>query len=118
MINILVSESEAIDYLAILNVKMNVLNGKSKKNYEDQYKFLVKQLDKTKLDEILSSEEYEELYLSNHILWRIIDDIRQNKNQMTAKELDDYNTRRWLAKKQLQEKFFKEPLKEVKVFYE
>ena len=117
-VNIRVSGGEGIDYLSILNVKMNVLNGPSKKNYEDQYRFLAEQLGKVKLDLILGSEEYKELYEANNHLWIVIDDIRQDKIEMTAKNLDSQNTRRWVAKKKLQEKFFNEPFREVKVFYD
>ena len=115
MIELLVDEAYAFDYLAILDVK-NTLHPSVKKNetYNECCNHLSSQVDN--FDEIVSSQEYQELFEINKITFFLIDEMRCG-NEITAKQIDDANIERFNKKKNLQNKFFINKLREEKILY-
>jgi len=112
-INLKVDIAYAIDFLSILEVKLNKLNDKvSLSNFNDQKKFLSNQIDFCLFEQILNSQEYKELYETNKIIWESIDLIKTGN--ITAKHIDDLNYQRWILKNKLQSKFFNHTTSEQK----
>src|SRR3990167_4407291 len=97
-----------IDELAIINIKINTSSGlpkqKSKENFERLSKELKEQIGENKLREILSSEEYKDLYDSNLLVFNLIDQAKLDIG--LAKDTDVANYDRFLKKAALQKKFF------------
>lgn len=113
MINLLVDEAYAFDYLSILQVKQDQYpSQKNLKALNECLSYLEKQCDI--FETVLSSEEYKNLIDINTITFNLIDILRSGRN-ITAKEIDDANMTRYYKKKKLQEKFFHEPLTEEKI---
>ena len=103
----------AIDFLSILEVKLNKLNDKiSLDNFNYQKGFLSNQINFDLFNQILNSEEYKELYEANKMIWESIDLIKTG--QITAKYVDDLNYKRWILKNKLQSKFFNHHTSEQK----
>jgi hypothetical protein len=102
MINLLVDECYAFDYLAILEVKKNK-NAKNLHNWQQCKNHLELQLI-TLFDTIINSEEYKKLYEANEKTFDAVEKARYDL--ISAKEVDDCNGKRFIAKKELQEKFF------------
>lgn len=108
----MLDESVAFDMLAILMVK--TLNGLPA---GDEYQSLDTQI-RTQLGtdavwEILDSPEYHDLLSANRLVFECVG--KAKTDQITAKEVDAANHRRYLAKKALQTKFWpKSPLRELK----
>jgi hypothetical protein len=113
MINLLVDEAYAFDYLAILEVKKNLYCSEQKENTHNECKqFLLNQLKNFK--EIIISKEYKDLYDINLFTFNLIDKLREGK-EITALEIDNANMERFYKKKALQDKFFTNPLTEEKI---
>lgn len=103
MINLLVDEAFAFDYLAILAVK--IANGICDiEDLDDCMENLMDQLGIFEVSEILCSQEYIDLSEANAKTFRAVEKARYG--EITAKEVDDCNMERYNAKKALQEKFF------------
>lgn len=105
MISILVDESYAYDYLSILTVKSKKL--KTNKALETRDKcneFIMEQVGDDKHLEILSSNEFISLFNANSETFDGVEKARYG--QISAKELDDLNMKRYNCKVLLQNKFF------------
>lgn len=113
MILLPVDEAYAFDYLAILQIKNND-NLLDDKIYYYIIKKIKKQIGIVKYEAIIKSKEYKELLASNKVVFKNVDLARQNK--ISAFKLDKSNFKRYLAKKKIQQKFFKSNLFEVKKY--
>jgi len=107
MINIEVDEGYAFDYLSIQEVKMTE-NKRGEEiflaNYLHCYQFLLDQCGEVIFYKIVNSDFYNDLLKVNEKLFNYV--IQARNNECTAKEVDDTNNERYLAKKALREKFF------------
>ena len=115
MINLLVDEAYALDYLAILYVKQQKSPSVDKiETYTTCYRLLSQQL--CNFSEIINSVEYKNLVNSNKYTFELIDKLRKNQT-VSAKEIDDANIDRYTQKVNLQKEFFpNSPIKETKIF--
>jgi hypothetical protein len=108
MLNLKVDEAYAFDYLSILEIKKN----KTKNNFNNWincFNDLKNQLDHQLFDEIIKSEEYKCMIAANSNTFDAVEKARYG--QISAKEVDDYNMKRYKVKIKLQNKFF--PTKKV-----
>jgi hypothetical protein len=113
MINLLVDEAYAFDYLSILEIKSNkngdkIVYNHCKENITSQvglYQFL----------EIESSKEYKELLEANLNTFNLVDAVKSNPCLGT--EVDKSNYERFLKKQALQKKFFDSIGSEIKIGY-
>ena len=113
MINLLVDEAYAFDYLSILQIKLANNPSVSKKNtYIECKQHLQSQLHN--FEKIVSSKEYYDLLISNQSTFDLIDQLRSGK-KVTAKEIDDANMDRYYKKQALQNAFFNSSMKEEKI---
>jgi len=104
MINILVDECYAFDYLSILEVKKNVDQTKNFKQWKECFDYLKNQIPSI-FDQAISSPEYNDLYKSNLRTFDAVAKARSGGN-ITAKEVDDCNMERYNSKMAFQAKFF------------
>jgi|7_EtaG_2_1085326.scaffolds.fasta_scaffold04291_4 hypothetical protein len=112
-IKILVDIAYALDMLSILEVKREVVDDpRVEKEYTSLYKDISAQSD-GKMDEIMASAEYRELYDSNRRVFEAVGEAKEDK--VKASEVDRLNTGRWSAKNKLQKRFFNSVTDEVKV---
>jgi hypothetical protein len=102
MINLLVDEAYAFDYLSILQVKKEIDN-KNEKAWKNCRDYLNIQL-QDKFEEIINSTEYSELLLCNKLTFDAVEKARYGS--ITAKEVDECNMQRYHKKVSLQAKFF------------
>ena len=115
MINLIVDEGYAFDYLSILEVKKNLYPSESKiKSYRDCADFLRSQLPHSLFEDIISSQEYNNLYKANETTFNLVD-IARNNGPVTAKQVDDANMERFYKKEKLQKTFFSTGLVEEKI---
>lgn len=106
MINLLVDEAYAFDYLAILNVKnIRYPNKKNERNLQDCIVYLTNQIGYGDMNIMIHSIEYTDLVDINKKTFDLIDGLREGKN-ISAKEIDDANMDRYYKKKAFQERFF------------
>lgn len=117
MIYLKVNEAYAFDFLAILQIKFEIDPINNSENYNDCLLEIKKQINNNgEFDNIISSQEYKNLYLINKKTFEAVDLAKQEK--VSAKYVDECNYERFLAKKALQEKFFaKNEYKEKKIGY-
>jgi len=119
MINILVDESYAFDYLAILEVKhkMDPTNKDKESNFIKCLNHLKDQInDEALVESIINSKEYRECYNTNYITFLAVDDAKIDK--VKASYVDKCNYKRYIAKQKIQEKFFNNKITEIKTGYE
>ncbi len=115
MINISVPESYAIDYLSILEVKLDKENTSTNEiNYMKCLVDISNQIENLHI--ILKSHEYANLYEANLNIFTAIEHIHKGK-RMSAKELDSLNYERFKAKQVIQKKYFDNVPGEVKIGY-
>lgn len=115
MINLIVDEAYAFDYLSILEIKKN----KKSDSYEPWlqcYKNLQDQFDNEKWLSMIYSKEYKEMLKANELTFEAVD--KAKNNEVTAKYVDHCNYMRFLAKQNFQKKFFSSDLSESKIGYE
>lgn len=113
MINLLVDEAYAFDYLSILEVKKDLTNDNQKEEAFTLCKtFLSDQLEN--FDTVYSSKEYKNLYDINKKTFDLVD-LARNNGEVTAKQVDDANMERFYRKRDLQAKFFSTALVESKI---
>ena len=105
MINLLVDEAYAFDYLAILKVKKSKL-------YETILNELNYELDVGLIEDILKSKEFSDMVDANQKVFNCVELARYGN--ITAKELDNANMGRHHAKVALQKKYFETELTETK----
>jgi len=115
MINLLVDEAYAFDYLSILEIKKNK-NPKNYGNWFSCYTYLQNQFDNNKWTSMISSLEYKEMIKANQSTFEAVD--KAKNNLVTAKDVDFCNYQRHLAKQKFQQKFFNSNLSETKIGYE
>ena len=109
MINLLVDEAYAFDYLSILYIKTS----KSKdgvNTFEQCANVLKKQL--PNYIEIISSKEYQNLVEANQITFDAVEKARYS--EISAKEVDNANMLRHKRKIELQNRFFNSTIVEYK----
>jgi len=112
MINLLVDEAYAFDYLSILGIKKTI-NSQNQTMYLECLDNLSKQIDEKIFFQILSSSEYMNLLLTNQEVFDAVEQARYGN--ISAKEVDEKNMKRHKAKQQLQNKFFSShPIREFK----
>lgn len=105
MITILVDEGYAYDYLAILAVKHKKLNSqKTLDAISLCNKHILDQVGDDKHIEILQSQEFKNLVDINSETFDAVEKARYG--EISAKEVDDLNMKRYHCKVALQEKFF------------
>jgi hypothetical protein len=105
MITILVDEGYAYDYLAILQVKNKKNN--SQKTLDARSlcnEHILDQVGDDKHIEILQSQEFKNLVDINSQTFDAVEKARYG--QISAKEVDDLNMKRYHCKVALQNKFF------------
>ena len=103
MINLLVSEAYALDYLSILQIKAK----RKVVALSDVTPILMQlftEIGKDKLIDIMSSRIYLDLYKVNEELFDAMNGAP--KDEVKASEIHRLNTARFNAKKALQDKFF------------
>lgn len=108
MINLEVDEGYAFDYLAILAVKKERIDGQREKFHECA-RNLRMQVGRDLWDVIVASEEYENLIEENRKTFDAVDQARYGS--IGAKEVDECNMKRYQAKVAFQKRFF--PQKEI-----
>lgn len=105
MISIPVDEAYAYDYLAILAVKTRKFKTKASIAAFDQcYDSIVGQVGQELHASIMKSDEYFNLFYTNQETFDAVEKARYG--QISAKEVDDLNMKRYSAKIALQNKFF------------
>lgn len=102
MINLLVDEAYAFDYLAILEVKKEFDND-NEKAWKECREYLKIQL-QDQFEKIINSQEYFNLLICNRLTFLAVEKARYGT--ITAKEVDDCNMQRYHKKKEFQTKFF------------
>ena len=103
MITLKVDEAYAFDYLAILEVKKN--NDELQAGaWLDCIKNLSSQFDNEKWQELLNSVEYKKMVEVNQKTFDAVEKARYG--EISAKEVDDCNMKRYNAKKEFQKVFF------------
>jgi len=122
MILLPVDESYFFDYFSILEIKFDknhndlVLSSQLLDSININKVYLNSQISEYKTQEILNSEEYNNLKNINQELFNLIDECKIQF--ISSVEIDKLNYKRWEAKKILQERFFKNnPITEQKIGY-
>jgi hypothetical protein len=105
MIKILVDEGYAYDYLAILTVKAKKINTNKTLDAKNQCnEFLMNQVGEDKHLDILKSKAFTDLFNVNSETFDAVEKARYG--EISAKEVDDLNMKRYHCKVTLQNKFF------------
>lgn len=112
MINLLVDEAYAFDYLSILEIKKDI-NSINYTNWQICKENLINEIGQDKMDEIINSEEYKQMIETNKLTFEAVEKARYG-GVITAKEVDDANLKRHKRKLELQRKFFDNNLMEYK----
>jgi len=112
MINLLVDEAYAFDYLSVLEIKSDK-NKQSQKTWVNCRNYISIQIGEEIFAIIINSKEYQNLLLINKMVFDAVERARY-KNDITAKEVDDANMERHYAKITLQNKFFSKGITEFK----
>jgi hypothetical protein len=116
MISILVDESYAYDYLSILHIKGRNKNcADLRLSIELCYDSIAGQVGQQLHNTIILSEEYENLLEANRETFEAVD--KAKTDAVKASLIDALNYKRYLCKKDLQERFFECPQKEIKIGY-
>ena len=113
MINLLVDEAFAFDYLSILEIKYNK-NG-DKNNYNLCKENIICQIGLDNFLEIEASEEYQSLLTANLNTFNLVDAVKSDP--CLGMEVDKSNYERFLKKQALQKKFFGSVSNEIKIGY-
>lgn len=104
------------DIISILNVKLNKLAGPKKDSAISSFQSLAaeikNQIGQKLFDDIISSDEYKELYDINLKVFNLVDIA--NKDNGLAGDVARANTERFLLKNKLQSKFFGDATSEIK----
>jgi len=115
MINLLVDEAYAFDYLSILEVKKQK-SSISNDAWAKCYVYLQNQFDNEKWSHMMHSKEYENMIKANELTFDAVD--KAKNNEVTAQHVDYCNYQRHSAKQNFQKKFFTSDLSELKIGYE
>ena len=113
MININVDEGYAFDYLSILEIKsINIGTDEAIDTFQKCKDFLCSQISSDIFNKIYNSSEYNECKSANQLTFQAVE--RARYGDITAKEVDECNMKRYQAKVNLQKKFFNSDIVEVK----
>ncbi len=116
MIKVSLDEAYVFDLLSIYSVKIEYSDESKKedslKNYKNLCEEIQNQIGKKLFDEILKSEQYKNLKQSNQVVFKLVE--RANENEL-SKLTADANYDRYLKKIELQNRFFKNNLTEIKI---
>ena len=115
MINLLVDEAYAFDYLSILEVKKQK-SSISNDAWAKCYAYLQNQFDNEKWLHMMHSKEYEKMIKANELTFDAVD--KAKNNEVTSQQVDYCNYQRHIAKQNFQNKFFTSDLSELKIGYE
>ena len=115
MINLLVDEAYAFDYLSVLEVKKQK-SSISNDAWAKCYVYLQNQFDNEKWLHMMHSKEYESMIKANELTFDAVD--KAKNNEVTAQHVDYCNYQRHSAKQNFQKKFFTSDLSELKIGYE
>lgn len=113
MINLLVDEAYAFDFISVLDIK-KTNSSKDQENFNITCDYIRSQIGHELFDLIINSDVYHLMININKKIYDLIDDIRILHKQMDAKIVDDINTQRFFLKRKLQEQFFNDNLTESK----
>jgi len=115
MINLLVDEAYAFDYLSILDLKRQ-----KKSDYYDAwlncYKYLQNQFENEKWLSMIHSSEYKDMLKANSMTFNAVE--KAKNNEVSAQYVDECNYLRYTAKQKFQIRFFDNKLVESKIGYE
>jgi hypothetical protein len=111
MINLLVDEAYAFDYLSILHIKKNI-NQSVNSSWKECFNYIQNQIGENKMQEIINSKEYHGMIDANQITFHAVEKARYGS--ITAKEVDKANMLRYNKKCELQKKYFNTKIKEFK----
>lgn len=115
MINLLVDEAYAFDYLSILEVKKQK-SSTNNKAWLDCWSHLQNQFEPEKWLSMIYSQEYKNMIKANLLTFEAVD--KAKNNEVTAQYVDYCNYERYIAKQNFQKKFFIDSLQEQKIGYE
>ena len=116
MIKVLVDEGVAFDMLSILQVKSKKSQSiQSAHNYFNFAQEIKDQVGISKMSEILDSPEYKNLVTQNEEVFEAVDLAKIDA--IPASLVDKLNYQRYLAKKEIQKKFFGDEISEQKIGY-
>ena len=115
MINLLVDEAYAFDYLSILEIKKQK-SSISNNAWIKCYVYLQNQFDNEKWSHMMHSKEYESMIKANELTFDAVN--KAKNNEVTAQHVDYCNYQRHSAKQNFQKKFFTSDLSELKIGYE
>ena len=113
MIDLLVDEAYAFDYLSILERKIDN-SEQDWINFEKIYLDIESQIGSKLFREIINSIHYKKLVDINSHIYSMVDKIRAGDTSITAKDVDDANISRYRSKVNLQKQFFSADLFEKK----
>lgn len=115
MINLLVDEAYAFDYLSILEIKKEK-SSLNLKAWLSCYSYLQNQFELDKWSSMIQSQEYKNMINANSLTFDAVD--KAKNNLVTAQYVDYCNYQRHTAKKNFQKKFFDNELNENKIGYD
>jgi len=121
MIKISLDEAYVFDLLSILDLKRNKStkkedNQKHIENYNNLYDEISEQITDIKMHQIIKSQEYKDLIDINTKVFDLVDLGKEQEGLTRITAMANYD--RFILKNKLQKKFFKNPLKEVKIGYD
>jgi hypothetical protein len=114
MINLLVDEAYAFDYLSILEVKRRI-RPETQVNWEICFSNIKYQIGEEQVNIIINSIEYKNMVEANQITFDAVE--KAKNNLIPAKEVDQANMLRYTRKLELQSKFFPNKITERKFGY-
>lgn len=112
MIQLLVDEAYAFDYLSILEIKKDI-NSNTYSNWEACKANIEQEVGKEKMLDIINSKEYKLMIETNKLTFDAVEKARYG-GDITAKEVDRINLERHKRKLELQRKFSHNNLTEYK----
>jgi hypothetical protein len=116
MIEIPVDESYAYDFLSILDVKrLKMQTPEAEDYFELCFNHIASQVGVIKNKKVMLSKEYLDLFNINLKTFDAVD--KAKTDEVKASYVDKLNYERYLCKKALQEKFFENSQKEIKIGY-
>ena len=121
MIKISLDEAYVFDLLSILDLKTAKSIGKEDnqkhiENYNNLHDEISEQITDLKMHQIIKSQEYRDLVNINTKVFDLVDLGKEQEGLARTTAMANYD--RFILKNKLQKKFFKNPLKEVKIGYD
>jgi len=117
MLTISLDEGYVFDILAVIEVKnqFKQINNNKDSRYFQLWNEIANQIGQNKLEEILKSKEYKQLFRNNETVFNFITTAQKDKG--LAGLIDKTNYKRFISKTKLQKKFFKTKVTEIKIGY-